>query len=490
MAHGAPVTAAPGPAEGYRTARVVGLASTAALGGFLFGFDSAVINGANTAIAAKFGLSSGVMALVVSIALIGSALGAWFAGRLADAFGRRRVMLIAAVLFAVSAVGTAFPPNVEILMAWRLVGGAGIGVASVVAPMYIAEIAPAQLRGRLGSLQQLAIVLGIFATGVTNYLIVNAAGSSTASWLLGLEAWQWMFLIMLIPATVYFLLALRIPESPRYLVEIGKLDEARKVLDSVFTTDQTQKVQDIAASLDGEHKGTLADLRGNRFGLLPIVWVGILLSAFQQFVGINAVFYYSNLIWESVGFGEDQAFLTSMITNAVNVATTLVAIALIDRIGRKRLLLIGSSGMVVMLGALTLLFGTATQVSDGSGGTEPSLTGGMATLAVVAFNLYVVFFGMSWGPVVWVLLGEMFPNSIRAAALAVAAAAQWIANFMVSTAFPPLAEMSLSVAYGIFTAFALMSIFFVKTKVPETTGRTLEEISAEVQGAEHAPART
>ncbi len=489
MAHGAPVVAASGPPEGYRTARVVGLASTAALGGFLFGFDSAVINGANTAIAAKFGLSSGVMALVVSVALIGSALGAWFAGRLADAYGRRRVMLIAAILFAVSAVGTAFPPNVEILMAWRLMGGAGIGVASVVAPMYIAEIAPAQLRGRLGSLQQLAIVLGIFATGVTNYLIINAAGSSTASWLLGLEAWQWMFLIMLIPATVYFVLALRIPESPRYLVEIGKLDEARKVLDSVFTTDQSEKVQQIEASLDGEHKGTLADLRGNRFGLLPIVWVGILLSAFQQFVGINAVFYYSNLIWESVGFGEDQAFLTSMITNAVNVATTLVAIALIDRIGRKRLLLIGSSGMVVMLGALTLLFGTATQVSDGSGGTEPSLTGSMATMAVVAFNLYVVFFGMSWGPVVWVLLGEMFPNRIRAAALAVAAAAQWIANFMVSTAFPPLAEMSLSVAYGIFTAFALMSIFFVKAKVPETTGRTLEEISAEVQGAEHSPAR-
>ncbi len=480
MAKGAIAPATSGAPESYRTGRVVRLAATAALGGFLFGFDSAVINGANTAIAQTFDLGSGMMAFVVSIALIGSAVGAWFAGQLADTFGRRRVMLIAAVLFALSAVGTAFPPNVEWLMFWRLVGGAGIGVASVVAPMYIAEIAPSGLRGRMGSLQQLAIVLGIFATGVTNYLIVLAAGTSTSEWLFGIQAWQWMFLIELFPALLYFLLALRIPESPRYLVEIGKLDEARAVLETVFTTDQSAKVLDIQRTMDSDHKFSMGDLRGPRFGLLPIVWVGILLSAFQQFVGINAVFYYSNLIWESVGFSQDQAFLTSMITNAINVATTLVAIALIDRIGRKRLLLIGSSGMVVMLAALTWLFGTAPQIANGTGGTEPSLTGMSATAAVLAFNAYVVFFGMSWGPVVWVLLGEMFPNRIRAAALALAASAQWMANFIVSTAFPPVAARSLTIAYGIFTAFALASIFFVRTKVPETTGRSLEQISDEV----------
>jgi sugar porter (SP) family MFS transporter len=450
------------------------------MGGFLFGFDSAVINGANTAIAETFDLTSGLMAFVVSIALIGSAIGAWFAGQLADSFGRRRVMLIAALLFGVSAIGTAFPPSVEVLMIWRLIGGAGIGVASVVAPMYIAEISPAQLRGRMGSLQQLAIVLGIFATGVSNYLIVSAAGSNTSDWLFGIEAWRWMFLVMLIPAAVYFFMALRIPESPRYLVEKGRLDEARTVLESVFTTDQSAKVMQIQGTMDSDHKFSMGDLRGPRFGLLPIVWVGILLSAFQQFVGINAVFYYSNLIWESVGFSQDQAFLTSMITNAINVATTLVAIALIDRIGRKRLLLIGSSGMVVTLAALTLIFGTAPQVPNGTGGMEPSLAGTMATLAVLSFNLYVVFFGMSWGPVVWVLLGEMFPNRIRAAALALAAAAQWIANFIVSTAFPPMAAHSLTIAYGIFTAFAFASIFFVRMKVPETTGKSLEEISEPV----------
>ncbi len=482
MAHGGPVLVADGPAESYRTGRVVRLASTAALGGFLFGFDSAVINGANTAIAETFNLGSGLMAFVVSIALIGSAIGAWFAGQLADAFGRRRVMLIAAVLFAVSAIGTAFPPNVEVLMMWRLIGGAGIGVASVVAPMYIAEISPAQLRGRLGSLQQLAIVLGIFTTAVTNYVIVSLAGSSTADWLFGIQAWRWMFLIMLLPAALYFLMALRIPESPRYLVERGRLDEARTVLESVYTTDQSSKVLDIQKSMEGANKSRISDLRGKRFGLMPIVWIGILLSAFQQFVGINAVFYYSNLIWESVGFSQDQAFLTSMITNAVNVATTLVAIALIDRIGRKRLLLIGSSGMAVMLAALTFVFGSAPQVSNGEGGFEPSLAGASAAFAVVAFNLYVVFFGMSWGPVVWVLLGEMFPNRIRAAALALAASAQWIANFIVSSAFPPIAARSLTIAYGIFTVFAIASIIFVKRKVPETTGKTLEQISEEQVG--------
>jgi SP family sugar:H+ symporter-like MFS transporter len=477
MAHGAPVTAASGPAEGYRTGRVVRLASTAAMGGFLFGFDSAVINGANTAIASTFHLSSGLMAFVVSIALIGSAVGAWFAGQLADSLGRRRVMLIAALLFGVSAVGTAFPPSVEVLMLWRLIGGAGIGVASVVAPMYIAEIAPAQLRGRLGSLQQLAIVLGIFATGVSNYLIVRAAGSSESDWLLGIQAWRWMFLVMLIPATIYFLMALRIPESPRYLVEKGRLGEAETVLESVFTTDQHDKVIEIQHTMDADHKFSMGDLRGPKFGLLPIIWIGILLSAFQQFVGINAVFYYSNLIWESVGFTQDQAFQTSMITNAINVATTLVAIALVDRIGRKVLLLIGSSGMVVTLAMLTYIFGSAPQVANATGGMDPVLEGATSTFAVLAFNLYVVFFGMSWGPVVWVLLGEIFPNRIRAAALALAAAAQWIANFMVSTAFPPIAAHSLTIAYAIFTVFAFASIFFVKMKVPETTGKSLEEIS-------------
>jgi sugar porter (SP) family MFS transporter len=358
---------------------------------------------------------------------------------------------------------------------WRFIGGAGIGVASVMAPMYIAEIAPAQLRGRLASMQQLAIVLGIFATGISNYLILEAAGGdSTNDWLFGIAAWQWMFLVMLVPAFVYGGLALRLPESPRYLVEIGKYDEADAVLKQVYTDGTENLLNDIKASLDSEHRPKLGDLRGKRFGLLPIVWVGIILSALQQFVGINAVFYYSNTIWEAVGFSEDQAFQTSLITTGVNVAFTLVAIALVDKVGRKPLLLVGSAGMVAMLAILTYVFGTAPVGPDGN----PVLADGPDFVALLAFNAYVAFFAATWGLVVWVLLGEMFPNRIRAAALALATAAQWLANWIVSTAFPPLANISLGLAYSIFTIMAALSIPFVWRHIRETKGVELEKVNA------------
>ncbi|GDX32635.1 MFS transporter [Actinomycetes bacterium] len=458
----------------YRTGRVIGLASTAALGGFLFGFDSAVINGAASGIKATFALSSFALGLVVSIALIGSAIGAWFAGYLAERFGRRRVMLVAAALFLLSAFGQAFPLGVYDLCLWRLIGGAGIGVASVMAPMYIAEIAPAQLRGRMGSLQQFAIVIGIFSTGLTNYLILGAAGGDSLNeWLFGIPAWRWMFLTMVIPALVYGYFAWRLPESPRYLVEIGKYDEAAIVLSQIYTDDVTARVEDIRVSMQGEHKPRMSDLRGKRFGLMPLVWIGIILSSLQQFVGINAVFYYSNTIWEAVGFSEGQAFQTSLITTGVNVAFTLVAIALVDKVGRKPLLLVGSFGMVAMLGTLTFVFGTAPIGSNG----QPVLTDGPDIVALLAFNIYVAFFAATWGPVVWVLLGEMFPNRIRAAALAVAAAAQWVANFLVSTAFPPLADISLGLAYSVFTIFAILSIWFVIRHIHETKGVELEDMA-------------
>ena len=463
----------------YRTGRVVALASTAALGGFLFGYDSAVINGAAQAIKSIFGLSDFALGFVVSIALVGSAIGAWFAGSLADRFGRRKVMLVAAVLFLVAAVGQAFPFSVWDLLLWRFIGGAGIGVASVMAPMYIAEIAPAQIRGRMGSLQQFAIVIGIFSTGLVNFVVLNAAGGNARNtWLLGLEAWQWMFLSMVIPALVYGLLVLRVPESPRYLVAEGRDDEARAVLSTIYTGDVGAMVADIRESMDGDHKPRMSDLRGRTLGLMPIVWIGILLSAFQQFVGINAVFYYSNTIWEAVGFSESQAFETSLITTMVNVVFTIVAIALVDRVGRKPLLLVGSAGMVVTLATLTWVFGTAPVNADG----QPVLSDGPDVVALVAFNLYVAFFAATWGPVVWVLLGEMFPNRIRAAALAVAASAQWVANFIVSTTFPGLAGISLGLAYGIFTAFAILSIPFVMRYIKETKGVSLEDMG-KLEGA-------
>ncbi len=223
-------------------------------------------------------------------------------------------------------------------------------------------------------------------------------------------------------------------------------------------------------------------------GLQPIVWIGIGLSVFQQFVGINVIFYYSNSIWASVGFDESQAFLITLITNTTNVVVTLVAISLVDRIGRKPLLLVGSAGMAVTLGVMALLFGTAATCTQalvdagqaGCSGVDsigtPYLTGAAGPMAVVAANLYVVFFGVSWGPVVWVLLGEMFPNRIRAAALAVAAAAQWMANFIVSVSFPGMSDIGLGFAYGVFTVFAVLSFFFVVKFIRETKGMSLEDM--------------
>jgi len=470
------------PTKDYRTGRVVGLATTAALGGFLFGYDSAVINGAASALKSLFGLSDIALGFVVSIALIGSAIGAWFAGGLADRFGRRRVMLVAAALFLIAAIGQAFPIGVIDLMFWRFIGGAGIGVASVMAPMYIAEIAPAPIRGRMGALQQFAIVIGIFATGLVNFVVLQAAGGNARNtWLLGLEAWQWMFLSMVVPAIVYALLVLRIPESPRYLVAIGETAKASEVLSTIYTVDVTPMVRDIEETLQGDHKPRFSDIRGRALGLMPIVWIGIMLSAFQQFVGINAVFYYSNTIWESVGFSESQAFQTSLITTGINVVFTIVAIALVDRVGRKPLLLVGSAGMVATLATLTWVFGTAPTNAAG----QPVLSDGPDVIALIAFNLYVAFFAATWGPVVWVLLGEMFPNRIRATALAVAASAQWIANFLVSTTFPELAGISLGLAYGIFTVFAVLSIPFVMKYIRETRGVSLEDMG-ELEGARAA----
>ena len=460
-------------APDFRTGRVVGLAATAALGGFLFGYDSAVINGAISAIKSVFELSAVTIGFVVSIALIGSAIGAWFAGGLADRFGRRRVMLVAAALFLVAAIGQAFPFAVTDLMFWRFIGGAGIGVASVVAPMYIAEIAPAQIRGRMGSLQQLFIFIGIFATGLVNYLVLQAAGGNARNtWLLGLEAWQWMFLSMTIPAVVYALLVLRIPESPRYLVAIGEPARAATVLQSIYTSNVELIVGDIKQSLAGDHRPRFSDIRGRAFGLMPIVWIGILLSVFEQFVGISAVFYYSDVIWQSVGFSESQAFLTSLITTAISVIFTVVAITLVDRVGRKPLLLVGSVGLVVTLATLTWVFGTAPVAADG----EPVLTQGPAIIALIAFNAYVAFFAATWGPMVWTLLGEIFPNRIRATALAVAVAAQFIANFIVTTTFPGIAHFSLGLAYGLFTVFAVLSIPFVMRYLRETRGVPLESM--------------
>jgi SP family sugar:H+ symporter-like MFS transporter len=362
------------------------------------------------------------------------------------------------------------------------VGGLGVGAASVIAPAYIAEVSPPAYRGRLGSLQQLAIVSGIFVALLSDAAIVAAAGTATAPWLLGLEAWRWMFIVEVVPAVIYGVLALTIPESPRYLIARGELKKAKEVLTRYVGGDVEKTSTDILRTVEGKSdRPRFAILRRGKFGLLPIVWVGIGLSVLQQFTGINVIFYYSTTLWQAVGFTEQDSLTITVITSVTNILTTIVAIMLIDKVGRKPLLLVGAIGQFLCLAVLTLMFATATVV-DG----QPVLEGSAGTIALVAANLYVVFFGATWGPVVWVLLGEMFSNKIRAVALSVAAAAQWAANFVISTTFPALAAVGLGLAYGVYTFFAFVAIFFVIKYVKETKGRTLESMS-EDEPAQKSP---
>lgn len=463
--------------EARTTARVVLIAAAAALGGFLFGFDTAVINGAVDAVRHGFGLGAGEIGFAVSCALLGSALGAWYAGPLADRLGRVRTMQVAALFLVMCAIGSGLVHGVWGLMLWRVVGGIGVGMASVIAPAYIAEVSPASVRGRLGSMQQLAIVLGIFVALLSDAWLASTAGGASHMLWFGLEAWRWMFLVATVPALIYGVLVLGVPESPRYLVARGRPAEARVVLAKVLDLHSDHaldaKIQDIAHSLKVEYRPTLRDLRGPKGGLLPIVWTGILLSVFQQFVGINVIFYYSSTLWHSIGFSESDSFSITVATSIVNVLVTLVAIALVDKIGRKPLLLIGSAGMAITLGLMAWCFSQAT-----GSGASLSLPAPWGAVALVAANAYVVCFGLSWGPMVWVLLGEMFPNSIRAIALAVAAAAQWLANFVITSTFPWLAQIGLSFAYGLYALFAFLSLLFVMRAVRETRGMELEDMRA------------
>ncbi|MEH2241614.1 sugar porter family MFS transporter [Nostoc sp.] len=451
---------------------VILIAGAAALGGFLFGFDTAVINGAVLSLKKAFNTSSWLTGLAVSLALLGSAVGAFFAGQIADRYGRVKAMVVASTLFTISAIGSGLAVSVWDFIFWRILGGIGIGVASVIAPAYIAECSPTHLRGRLGSLQQLAIVVGIFVALLSDYFIATLAGSADSR-LLGVAAWRWMFWTAVPPAVFYGMIALTIPESPRYLVAKGREPEAANVLAKILGGDVLPKIEEIRQTVLQERQPKFSDLLGRSGGLLPIVWIGIGLSILQQFVGINVIFYYSSVLWRAVGFSEKDSLTITVITGAVNIITTLIAIAFVDKFGRKPLLILGSIGMTLTLGTMASIFSNAPVDAAGN----PTLAGSAGTMALIAANLYVFCFGFSWGPVVWVLLGEMFNNKIRAAALSVAAAMQWIANFVISTTFPPILQyFGLGSAYGLYTIAAATSFFFILFFIKETKGIELEDM--------------
>ncbi|TQF02084.1 sugar porter family MFS transporter [Kitasatospora acidiphila] len=467
----APVRSAGRPAASDHLGHVIFITAAAAMGGFLFGYDSSVINGAVAAIREKYSVGSGELAQVVAVALIGSAIGAALAGRMADRLGRIRVMQIAAALFTVSAVGSAVPFALWDLALWRVLGGIGIGMASVIGPAYIAEVAPPAYRGRLGSFQQAAIVIGIAVSQLANYGILQAAGGNQRGHVLGLEAWQLMLGVMVIPAVLYGLLSFAIPESPRFLISTGRIDRAKAVIAEVEGAggDLDARVAEIEHAMRSEHRSTFRDLIGGRFGLLPIVWVGIGLSVFQQLVGINVAFYYSSTLWQSVGINPSSSFLYSFTTSIINIVGTVVAMIFVDRIGRKPLAVVGSAGMAISLALEAWAFSYRT-------GADSALPHGQGMLALIAAHAFVFFFALSWGVVVWVMLGEMFPNRVRAAALGVAAAAQWIANWLITVTFPTLSDWNLSGTYVIYAVFAVLSIPFVLRFVRETKGKSLEEM--------------
>ena len=449
-------------------------AVVAALGGFLFGYDSGVINGTIDGLRLAFGVEDIGTGFNVASMLLGCAIGAFFAGQLADLIGRKPVLLIAAVFFIVSAWGSGIAAGSGEFIFYRILGGLAVGAASVITPAYISEVSPTPYRGMLTTIQQVAIILGLFAAFISNYLIANLAGSSTQLLWGGFEAWRWMFWMELIPAALFLLLLLFIPESPRYLVVSGRRQTAVTVLSRLYGHSHASvTLVAIEQSLETAQRPRLADLLERSTGRVRrIVWVGVGLAIFQQLVGINVVFYYGAVLWQAVGFSEADALLINVLSGGLSLTACVITILVVDRIGRKPLLKWGSLGMFITLALMALAFTNVER--DASGQLQ---LGDWGTVALLSANAYVFIFNMTWGPVMWVMLGEMFPNQIRGSGLAVSGLAQWLANFAITMTFPVmLAGVGLAAAYGFYALAALVSMFFVIVMVHETKGIALEEM--------------
>lgn len=451
------------------------IVAVATIGGLLFGYDSGAVNGTQPGLKAAFGLSESGLGFTVGSLLIGCFIGAFFAGTLADRMGRRNVMRLAALLFLGGALVQGLAHLQSIFVIARIIGGMAVGAASVLSPAYISEVAPANIRGRMTTVQQIMIISGLTAAFVVNYYLAAAAGASTEK-LGGIEAWRWMYLMQAIPAAVFLVALFLIPESPRYLVSKGRDAEAQGVLTSLFGADAAaSKIAEIRGSFSADHRPRLSDIMDPaKGGVRPVVWAGLLLAVFQQLVGINVIFYYGSTLWQLAGFTENDSLLINIVSGAVSIAACLVTVALVDRIGRKPLLLIGSAGMAVTLFVLVYVFSHGSLDAAGKLQLSPQL----GTTAVVAANLYVIFFNVSWGPVMWVMLGEMFPNQIRGSALAVCGFAQWFSNYLIAQSFPVMAsKLGLATSYTFYAVCAVISFFLVQKFIHETKGKELEEMT-------------
>ncbi|WP_178986459.1 sugar porter family MFS transporter [Winogradskyella helgolandensis] len=451
-----------------KSAYLLLIAAISALGGLLFGYDTGVINGAQFYLTEHFGLSDGLKGWVVGSALLGCFIGAIVAGPLSIKIGRKWSLIVSAIFFTLSAYGSGlpelFPQSVSMLVFFRILGGLGIGVASMNAPMYIAEIAPTNIRGRMVTYYQLAIVIGFFVVFLATYFIGNNLTVAQ-----NIEfGWRRMFWSELIPSILFLVLLFIVPKSPRWLVLRGKDDEALAVLKKINGDEvASREIKLIKNSLEENNDG----LKVNYFSkvILVIIVIGTVLSMLQQFTGINAVLYYGADIFEkSLGFGKEYVLAQQILLAFVNLVFTFVAMFTVDKFGRKPLLYIGSVGMITGF----LLLGVTLQQQN------------VGMLSLIGVLIFIASFALSMGPVVWVLLSEMFPNKIRSVAMSVAVAAQWAANYIVSQSFPVVmgsevnnsAPWNGSLPYFIFIAFILMIVFVTYKFIPETKGKSLEEI--------------
>ncbi len=462
--------------NGQNRAYLFSIVLIAVIGGLLFGYDTAVISGAEQALdtffkgAKDFTYTKLIHGFTASSALIGCVIGGAISGVLASSLGRKKSLLIAGALFFISAVGSWGPesgilpygePSLSLLIAfniYRIIGGVGVGLASAICPMYIAEISPANIRGTLVSCNQFAIIFGMLVVYFVNYLIRNNLADTPE----GIQAamveigWRRMFLSEAFPAGLFFLLVFLVPETPRYLVMKGKADKALGILTRINGAEEGARVLDEIKSNIVEKKEKLLS-----YGIGVII-IGVMLSFFQQAIGINVVLYYAPRIFESLGASGDASMMQTIVMGIVNIIFTLVAIFTVDKFGRKPLLIIGSTGMMIGMIALAVF----------------SFTDMIGIGALIFIIIYTASFMMSWGPICWVLISEIFPNTIRSQAVAIAVAMQWVANFLVSSTFPSLSAWSVGGTYLIYAIMALLSIVFVWKFVPETKGKTLEDMSA------------
>ena len=457
------------------------------LGGLLFGYDTGVINGTQFYFSKYFELTGALKGFIVSSALLGAFFGAAGAGLLSKSIGRKNSLIISAVLFSISAWGSGLPSmlpeSTSLLVFFRIMGGVAIGVASMNAPMYIAEIAPADKRGKLVTYYQMAIVIGFFVVFLATYFIGN--GNSEADNIA--HGWRAMFWSELIPSGAFLILLFFVPKSPRWLMTKGRKSDALKVLSSIHGEDLARKeIDEIEASIAKENSSEKASVFSK--SLLPIIIIGTILSALQQFTGINAVLYYGADIFEqALGFGEDDVLKQQILLATVNLVFTFIAMYTVDKLGRKPLLMIGGVGMLI--GFLIMgftLYGSDYSQLNAAG--MPALTKTEGMFSLIGVLIFIASFAMSMGPVVWVILSEIFPNRIRSVAMSIAVAAQWLANYFVTQTFPMIVDSDANklqldggtwnhaLPYFIFSGFIVVIIVFVWKFIPETKGKTLEEM--------------